>query len=73
MVEPIAEPALDPAPALGPAPAPALASGVSCAKCGTSVSAAEARFCRFNKPRFDGQIYCMACQQVVAPLARRSR
>jgi len=70
-VEPIAEPALEPTPA--PAPAPAPGSGVSCAKCATSVSAAEARFCRFNKPRFDGQIYCMACQQIVAPLARRSR
>ena len=48
-------------------------SGVSCAKCGTSVSAAEARFCRFNKPRFDGQVYCIPCQQIVAPLAKRSR
>ncbi len=64
-VEPIVEPLI--------APAPAAASGVSCAKCGTSLSAAEARFCRFNKPRFDGQVYCMPCQQIVAPLARRSR
>ncbi len=64
-VEPIAAPSI--------APAPGPVSGVSCAKCGTSVSAADPRFCRFNKPRFDGQVYCIPCQQIVAPLAKRSR
>ncbi len=68
-VEPIVEPIVEPS--IQPVPGPV--SGVSCAKCGTSLSAAEARFCRFNKPRFDGQVYCMPCQQIVAPLARRSR
>ena len=51
--EPIVEPSIQPVP--GPV------SGVSCAKCGTSVSAVEARFCRLNKSRFDGQVYCIPC------------
>ena len=63
-VEPIVEPSILPVP--GPV------GGVSCAKCGSPLSAAEARFCRFNKPRFDGQVYCIPCQQIVAPLAKRS-
>ncbi len=48
---PIAEPPIEPVP--GPA------SGVSCARCGISVSAAETRFCQFNKARFDGQIFAI--------------
>ena len=63
-VDPIAEPSTQPVP--GPV------GGVSCAKCGSPLSAAAARFCRFNKPRFDGQVYCIPCQHVVAPLAKRS-
>ena len=64
-VEPIVEPSIQPVP--GPV------GGVSCAKCESPLSAAEARFCRLNKSRFDGQVYCIPCQQIVAPLARRSR
>lgn len=56
-----------------PPPPPAPASSAVCARCGLAVSAAEVRFCRFNKARFDGQLYCMPCQQVVAPLAKRAR
>lgn len=52
---------------------PALASHAVCARCGIVVSVAEARFCRFNKVRFVGQVYCIPCQQIVAPLAQRSR
>ena len=29
-----------------------------CAECGASLSSSEARFCWFNKARFNGQIYC---------------
>lgn len=58
-VEPLATPAPD--------------RNANCARCGIAVSIAEARFCRFNKGRFDGQLYCMPCQQIVAPLAKRSR
>ena len=65
--------AVEPGPEPSIAPVPGSASGVSCARCGTTMSAAEARFCRLNKARFDGQVYCMPCQQIVAPVARRSR
>jgi len=55
------------------APPPALASDAVCARCRSVVSMAEVRFRRFNKARFDGQVYCMPCQQLVAPLAKRGR
>jgi hypothetical protein len=45
-------------------------SGIACAYCGIEVSTAEAYYCRINKPRFDGQIYCIACQQLIAPVRR---
>ena len=45
-------------------------SGIPCASCGTEVSTAEVYFCRINKARFDGHVYCMACQQVVAPTSK---
>jgi len=61
-----------PAPS-SPAPVVARPSGVRCASCGVEVTAAEAAFCRFNKTRFEGQIYCIPCQQRVAPLAKRTR
>jgi hypothetical protein len=38
-----------------------------CAACGVSVTYSVAKFCWFNKPRFGGQIYCMACQRTVPP------
>lgn len=61
----IGEPSRVPTDAVEPLAAPA--SNAVCARCGVVVSIAEARFCRFNKARFDGQIYCMPCQQIVAP------
>jgi hypothetical protein len=45
-------------------------SGIACASCGVEVSTAEAYYCRINKQRFDGQIYCIKCQQRIAPLRR---
>ena len=65
------EPALTaPNSSQGPASKERKPSGIACASCGTEVSTAEAYFCRINKGRFDGQIYCMACQQRIAPLRR---
>jgi hypothetical protein len=51
-----------------PAPPPR-SSGHHCASCGAAVSFAVVKFCWVNKARFDGQVYCMPCQQVVAPLS----
>lgn len=68
-----------PLPVLVPTPAPVgepsapKPSGVLCASCGVEVSRAEASFCRFNKARFDGQIYCIPCQQRVAPHTKQGR
>ena len=68
-------PPMDPAvtapiPSRAPASKERKPSGIACASCGTEVSTAEAHFCRINKPRFGGQILCIACQQRIAPLHR---
>ena len=42
-------------------------SGVHCRTCGIELSTAEAYYCRINKPRFAGGLYCMGCQ---APFPR---
>ena len=64
-------PVVSPTPAPGTQPTAPKPSGIQCASCGVEVTRAEASFCRFNKARFDGQIYCMPCQQQVAPLTKR--
>lgn len=40
-------------------------SKLACATCGTIVSYNVAKFCWFNKPRFGGNVYCIACQKSV--------
>ena len=47
--------------------------GLRCASCGESISYAVAKFCWVNKPRFGGLIYCMPCQQRVAPAQASAR
>jgi len=42
------------------------AKGKPCKKCGAGVDARVAAFCRFNKSRFGGEVYCMACQPAAA-------
>lgn len=37
-----------------------------CQACGVAVPYAVAKFCWFNKPKFGGNVYCMACQPKVA-------
>lgn len=65
----------------GPAPSPVAAppaavaprgastdpSGKPCDRCGGSTTFAEVAFCRYNKLRFSGGIYCRPCQAIVAP------
>ena len=41
-----------------------------CFRCGASVGYDVAKFCRFNKPRFGGNIYCRACQPAEGPVPR---
>ena len=38
-----------------------------CHGCGAAVGYNVAKFCWFNKPKFDGNIYCMDCQKCVLP------
>ncbi len=57
-----------PVPSRAPASKERKPSGIACASCGTEVSTAEVYYCRINKSRFDGQVYCITCQQRVAPL-----
>lgn len=45
--------------------APAAAKTMSCDACAGPLSPAEARFCRFNKPKFHSRLLCRACQQSV--------
>jgi hypothetical protein len=40
-------------------------SNLLCFRCGTGVGYDVAKFCRFNKPRFGGNIFCRACQPAV--------
>jgi hypothetical protein len=40
-------------------------SKLACATCGTVVAYNVAKFCWFNKPRFGGRVFCMACQKGV--------
>lgn len=37
-----------------------------CHACATVVELKVARFCWFNKPKFNGNVYCMSCQKDVA-------
>ena len=66
-------PRTQPTPASVAEPTASKPGGIRCASCGVEVSRAEASFCRLNKARFGGQIYCMPCQQQVAPLVKRAR
>lgn len=47
--------------------APSDPSGKPCGRCGGPTSFSEAAFCRYNKPRFGGGLFCRACQAIVAP------
>jgi len=38
----------------------------ACHSCGALVGYNVAKFCRFNKPKFGGNIYCMDCQKTVS-------
>lgn len=40
-------------------------SKLACVACGTIVAYNVAKFCWFNKPRFEGNVYCMDCQKNV--------
>jgi hypothetical protein len=52
--------------------APSDPSGKLCGRCGGPTSFSEVAFCRYNKPRFGGGLYCRPCQAIVAPLGPRS-
>jgi hypothetical protein len=60
-----------PAPTMSTRGLPGDPSGVSCGRCGGSATFAEVAFCRYNKPRFRGGIYCRPCQAIVAPVGPR--
>jgi hypothetical protein len=52
--------------------APSDPSGILCGRCGGPTSYAEVAFCRYNKPRFAGGLYCRTCQTIVAPIRPRA-
>lgn len=65
---PIQEPDVPLSPATEASPTTAAekrSSKLACAACGTSVTYAVAKFCWFNKARFQGSVYCMDCQRTV--------
>lgn len=66
-----ASPATPARPVPAPRGAPSDPSGQPCGRCGGPTSFAEVAFCRFNKPRFGGGVYCRGCQAVVAPIGQR--
>lgn len=49
-------------------PVPAAAKSLTCDACAEPLSQAEARFCRFNKPKFNSRLLCRACQQTVTTI-----
>lgn len=57
LVEAIAKPAV--------ADAEPKKSKLACVSCGTVVAYNVAKFCWFNKAKFDGNVYCMDCQKTV--------
>lgn len=60
---------LAPAPLIQSAtPTPKVKAELRCHSCGGPVSNAEAFFCRVNKPRFGGNLYCRPCQAQIAPI-----
>lgn len=61
-----------PAPAKPARGLPSDPSGVACRQCGGSTTFAEVAFCRYNKPRFGGSVYCRPCQTIVAPVGART-
>lgn len=44
-------------------PTLAATKSMACDACAGPLSPAEARFCRFNKPKFNSRLLCRACQQ----------
>ncbi len=48
------------------APAPSGGKSLSCEACTGPLSSAEARFCRFNKPKFNNRLLCRTCQQTAS-------
>ncbi|QJT37138.1 NERD domain-containing protein (plasmid) [Aeromonas media] len=43
-------------------------SKLACSSCGTVVAYNVAKFCWFNKSRFDGKVFCMECQKTASVL-----
>ena len=38
---------------------------LTCSSCGDNITYAVAKFCRFNKPKFNGKLFCFTCQKNV--------
>lgn len=60
-----AAPDPDPAAATETEPAPPAADKLFCAACKKTVTPAVAQYCRQNKTRFQGRVYCFNCQKTI--------